>query len=146
MSNGAILAVDFGLIRVGLAVCDPDRRVAVGAGTLIGVSGRTLARTIKKHADDRNADTIVVGTPPVGARYVNEVIKGADKLADALRSMQFSVIRWDEEFTTAKALSDRKTYGGKSNVKRMWVDEAAAILILQDYLEHSNTDCANRLE
>ena len=133
-----MLAVDFGLKRVGLAVCDPDRKVAVGAGSLIGLTGRTLARTIKKQAEDRNADTIVVGSPPVGARGVEEVIGGADKLAEALRKMNFSVIRWDEEFTTARALADRKAYGGKTQAGKSWVDEAAAILILQDYLEHNN--------
>jgi len=139
MSSGAILAVDFGLKRVGLAVSDPSRRVAVGAGTLIGLSGRTLARTVKKQAEDRNVSTILIGSPPEGARDVEEVIEGADNLAKALRKMKFKVLRWDEEFSTAKALSDRKEYGGKSNTKKPWIDEAAAILILQDYLKSNGS-------
>jgi RNase H-fold protein (predicted Holliday junction resolvase) len=77
----------------------------------------------------------LIGSPPEGAREVGEVIAGADNLVKALSKMKFTIIRWDEEFSTARALSDRKKYGGKSNSKKQWIDEAAAILILQDYLE-----------
>lgn len=133
------MAVDFGLKRVGLALCDPSHKVAVGAGILVGLSGRTLARTIKKQAEDRNIKIILIGIPPDGAREVEEVIAGADNLANSLRKMKFTILRWDEEFSTARALADRKKIGGKSKPSKQWIDEAAAILILQDYLARNNS-------
>ncbi len=132
---GALLCVDYGLKRVGLAISDEDRRLAVGAGWLEGLSGRSLARAIMNEADKRGIRGIVIGEPPEGAREVGEVIDGANRLATALGEKGFEVIRWDESFTTATALADRKKYGGKSSKPRGWIDEAAAILILQSYIE-----------
>jgi len=132
---GALLCVDYGLKRVGLATSDEDRRLAVGAGWLEGLSGRSLARTIKNEADKRGIREIVIGEPPEDAREVGKVIDGANRLAEALKKLGFEVVRWDESFTTATALADRKKYGGKSSKPRGWIDEAAAILILQSYIE-----------
>ena len=132
---GTLLCIDYGLKRIGLAISDEDRRLAVGAGWLEDISGRSLARAIKKEADKRGIREIVVGEPPEGSREVGEVIKGADRLTGALKKMGFEVVRWDESFSTATALADRKKYGGKSSKPRGWIDEAAAILILQSYIE-----------
>ena len=138
-SKGPILAVDFGLKRVGLAVCDPGRRVAVGAGYLEGISGRKLARAVKAEAIKRDAGTVLIGEPPEGARGVEPVIKGADILANALQKWGFNVLRWDESYTTSSVLSTRRQYGGKSKTGKGWIDEASAVLILQSYLDYLHT-------
>ncbi len=137
--EGVILAVDYGLKRVGLAVCDPDRRVAVGAGFLKGLSGRKLARAIKAEAQERDVKTILIGEPPEGAREVEPVIEGADNLTDTLQKWGFYVLRWDESYTTSTVLSDRRRYGGKSKTGKGWIDEASAVLILQSYLDYLHT-------
>ena len=128
--SGALLGVDFGLKRVGLAFCDGIHKVAVGAGWLEGLSGRSLARAIKAAASQRKIETIIIGKPPDGAREVEKVITGVKALAASLSKMGFKVIWQDEDFTTARALADRKKIGGKSSKPKGWVDEAAAILIL----------------
>ena len=127
--------MDYGLKRVGLAVCDAERRTAVGVGCIEGLSGRSLARAVKAEAQKRNAKTILIGLPPKGAREVEPVIAGADALADALELAEFRVIRWDESYSTAEALTARRRYGGKSRIGKCWVDEAAAVLILNNYLD-----------
>ncbi|MDP8239101.1 MAG: RuvX/YqgF family protein [Candidatus Hatepunaea meridiana] len=138
MSNisGAILGVDFGLKWVGLAVCDNRQTIAVGAGWLEDISGRSLARRIRIEAEERLAKTILIGQPPIGARNSERVVAGANILAESLRKMGFEVIRWDESYTTAAVLTDRKRIGGKSSKPKGWLDEAAAILILQGYIDN----------
>ncbi len=132
---GAILCVDFGLKRVGLAVTDPRRRTAVGAGCIEGLSGRSLARAVRAEAAKRGVKVILIGQPPQGARGVEPVIRGADALAEASRRFGLEVIRWDESYSTSEALAARRTYGGKSRAGRGWIDEAAAVLILRSYLD-----------
>jgi len=139
--SGVILAVDFGSKKSGLAICDPERRVAVGVGHL-EKSGRALARAVFSIAREKGAESVLVGSPPPGAKNVEPVIAGADKLCDALRKRGMEVLRWDEGYTTAEALRTKKHYGGKSKPKKMWIDEASAILILQSYL----TNYENYLE
>ena len=133
--GGPVLGVDYGLKRVGLAVSDPERRVAVGAGRLEGLSGRALARAIAAAARSRKAGVIVVGAPPAGSRGHDEVAAGASKLAAALARMGFEVVRCDESYTTAEALAAGRRFGGKLTSTKGWVDEAAAVLILQGYLD-----------
>ena len=133
--TGAILSVDFGLKRTGLAVCDENRRAAVGAGWLEGLSGRSLARKIRDEAAKRQIDTILIGDPPAGARDSDKVIEGAEALAEALIGLGFEVMRWNEDFTTASVLADRRKIGGKSSKHKGWIDEAAAVLILKSYIE-----------
>ena len=135
MDKGAILAVDYGLKRVGLAVCDPDRKVAVGAGMIENLSGRKLARAVYKEAVDRNAKVVLVGLPPEGATDVEPVIEGADRLSNNLQKMGMEIWRWDESFTTFEALKSRRMIGGKSKRKKKWVDEAAAVIILRTFLD-----------
>ena len=133
--GGAILAIDFGLKQTGVAISDPNRRVAVGIGILENLSGRALARAVFAIARDRGATTVLVGSPPVGARNVEPVILGADKLSSALEKRGIKIARWGEAYTTAEALKAREHYGGKIKHGKKWIDEAAAILILQSYLD-----------
>jgi len=132
---GTILGIDYGLKRVGLAVSDENGRLAVGAGWLEGLSGRSLARRIKAEADKRNAKLVVIGQPPEGVRDSDRVAAGADELAAALEKMGLETKRHDESYTTSTVLAERKKYGGKSSKPRGWIDEAAAILILQSYID-----------
>ena len=133
--NEVILGVDYGLKRVGLAVGYLSQRMAVGAGWLEGLSGRSLARAVKAEAVKRGSGVVVIGQPPEGARDNDRVIAGADSLVAALERMGMKVVRWDESYTTSAVISDRKKYGGKSSRPRGWIDEAAAILILQSYID-----------
>ncbi len=137
MKDG-ILAVDFGLQRTGLAVCDSNRRVAVGAGNLSDLKNRALARSIIQAAESRGIKTILVGEPPPDAREVEAVIDGANNLCVRLEQHGFNVIRWDEDCTTAEALAARKHIGGKSSKGKKWIDEASAIILLQRYLDYLN--------
>ncbi len=138
-SLGAILGVDYGLRRVGLSICFDKQRLAVGAGWLEGLSGRTLARAVKAAAVERNAGLIVIGQPPEDARDADRVTAGADALTASLKRMGLKVVRWNEDYTTAAVLKERRKYGGKSSKPKGWVDEAAAIFILQDYIDNRQT-------
>jgi len=140
--SGVILAVDYGLTYVGLAACDFRGRVAVGAGRLEGLGARALGRAVCAAARQRNAKKILIGSPPVGAHNVKLVIEGANKLASSLERMGFEILRWDESYTTAAALAFKRHIGGKSKPTKEWIDEAAAIILLQSYLDAHKRESA----
>lgn len=135
LPDGAILAVDFGLKRVGVAVCDPGRRVAVGVKCLDGLSGRALVREVARLADERCARVILIGEPPAEARGAGPVIAGADALAKSLTAKGFVIVRWSEAYTTAQVLSDRKRLGGKGGKTAGWQDVGAAVVMLREFLD-----------
>jgi|GEM_PF-5303199 len=128
------MGVDYGLKRTGLAVTDPDRRVAVGAGVLNGLKRRELMRTVMRKARERGARTVVIGLPDDGWRDNGLVRSGALRLGAALRGHGFEVIFHSESHTTSSVLRDHKIPGTRLPRQRGWLDEGAAILIVNDYL------------
>jgi len=133
--DGAILAVDYGLRCCGLAVCDTERRLAVGIGVLTGLAGRALTRAVKREAELRRINEIVVGLPCASGASGCAAAAGAERLSQALGKSGMIVHRWNEAYSTAEALSAKRHYGNSHNKPRGWEDEAAAVLILQNYLD-----------
>lgn len=136
-SRGRLLGVDLGTVRIGLALSDPDQRVATPAGTVEVEEPQDLpriARSIAGEADRRRAVGVVVGLPltPQGregaaARRVRDI---AQILADGL-----PVELWDERFSTVEAERAMAVAGADSRERRHAVDRVAATLILRGYLE-----------
>ncbi|MFN3820717.1 MAG: RuvX/YqgF family protein [bacterium] len=133
--SGTILAVDVGLKRCGLAISDPQRRVAVGAGSLTIKDFKELAEKITYEAQRRQVTTLLISKPQPFSPSSRELSIKIESLAQALRKQTFLVILWNEAFTTAQALRERKFYGGRGKSQKKWVDEAAAVLLLQNYLD-----------
>jgi len=131
--TGRLLGVDYGLRRVGLAVCDHEGRIAVGAGRLTGTGPREVISRIIAEAKLREVDGIVIGEPTT-TRGNEELLEGVEQLKKALLNRGFKVTGWPEAYTSAAALTARKHFGGKKNSDKSWTDEAAAIILLQDYL------------
>jgi putative Holliday junction resolvase len=135
-AEGRILAIDYGTKRVGVAVSDPLRVIAQGLGTLQndGSLFRELAGIIR----EGSVSLVVVGMPygPDGglggkAEEVTEFIR---KLRDAV---PVPIDTWDESYTTIDAQRAFVSGGMRQKKRRekSRVDEMAARLLLQEYLE-----------
>lgn len=146
IEDRTILGIDFGLTFTGIAVSDKQRKLAVGVTTLDNLTGRALVRAVKSIADARKARTIVIGSPYevddslLDMSDINHcntrVVMGIMDLAEALQNAGFEIILWDEAYTTATVLSDRRRLGGGKNSRtKDWLDMAAATVILQSYLD-----------
>jgi putative Holliday junction resolvase len=135
--TGRVLAIDFGTRRVGLALSDPLRITASGAGTL--ANDGALISHLRTLVQDREVVLVVVGLPyaPDGgeglsARAVRDFI---GRLEEAL---EVPIETWDESFSTVEAQKLLR----ESGVRRMQrrergrVDEMAARILLREYLDH----------
>lgn len=131
--TGRLLGVDFGLKRIGLAICDSEGRIAVGAGRIQGTNSKALIVKVIDEARSRGVQGVIVGQPNV-TRGNEDVIDGVTRLVDQLTKSGFQVATWSEAYTSAEALTARKYFGGKKSSDKSWTDEAAAIILLQDYL------------
>ncbi len=133
-----VLGVDFGTRRIGLAFSDPDERIAFPDRILTGTPESAIAE-ITNAADERTADTIVVGLPRNMDGTHGEMAERATAFADELSdATPAEVVTWDERLTTAQA--ERAMLGGdlsrKKRKKRR--DALAAQLLLQSYLDSRN--------
>jgi putative Holliday junction resolvase len=138
--RGRVLALDLGAVRIGIAVSDPDRSVALPAGTL-RVAGapqdlRSVAGLVREHA----VTEVVVGHPLAMSGSRGEAARRAEEFAEGLRAVVgVPVHLQDERLTTVQAERDLRSAGAGSRQRRRAVDEAAATLILRAYLERTGS-------
>lgn len=133
----AILALDWGLRRVGVAVSDGLGLMAHPVGTIPAGPGAELAERVRRLAAERGADRIVLGLPRNMDGTEGESAARARRLAEDLRAATgLPVDLWDERLTSWEA--DRILSGASrpSPEKRKMIrDTLAACLILQGYLD-----------
>lgn len=130
---GQILAVDYGTRRVGVAVSDSEGRFALPLETL-DVPARSRAAAVAHLAQERGADTVVVGRPKRSAGEDSSLWPEIQKFADSLRARGLNVVFEDEAYTSAEA-SARLPKGRKSEKEKGHIDAVAASLILRAYLD-----------
>ena len=139
-----ILALDFGRARIGVAISDDLQLLAHPLET-ISTKERPESR-IARIVDDKNVDHIVAGVPrqmngQIGAA-ATEVLQFVEKLRTILPC---PVVTWDERLTTAAAHRALGEAGKKTRHTRGYVDQVAAQMILQSYLDHraANAEAQN---
>jgi putative Holliday junction resolvase len=131
-----ILGLDMGAKRIGLAVSDPLGITAQGLEVWVRRGREADLAHILKVAREYHVQQIVVGLPRhmdgrLGAA-APEIQEFADALGQALRG---EVIFWDERLTTAAAERLLIQADVSRKRRRQVVDQLAAVLILQSYLD-----------
>ena len=138
-----IMAVDFGQVRTGLAVCDESEILASPLAVVAG-DGRMLVQKIVRYVAERRAEMIVVGLPVNMDGTHGKSAKQSEALAEKLRrETGLPVILRDERLTTVsahKALNETNTRGQK---RKAVIDAVAAVLILEDYLRFRRNKVAD---
>ncbi|MBE6778063.1 MAG: Holliday junction resolvase RuvX [Ruminococcaceae bacterium] len=131
-----IMAVDLGLKRTGLAICDAQERLASPIGTWEEWDLTRLARRIADEALARRAEMLVVGHPRNMDGSRGESAQRAEDFAHALESLtQLPVRLWDERMTTVSAIGYLNQTDVRGRKRKQVVDTVAATIILQDYLD-----------
>jgi putative holliday junction resolvase len=135
--SGRVLGLDLGQARIGVAVSDPDRRVAVPVGTIrtgAPLDLKAVARLVR----EKEIGEIVVGHPVTLAGRPGEAADQAEQFAQALRDfLNLPVTLQDERLTTVEAERNLREAGVRGRERRAVVDQAAAVLILQAYLDRT---------
>ena len=138
-----ILALDFGRARIGVAISDELQLLAHPLVT-IPTKDRPESR-IARIVDDKNVDHIVAGIPrQMNGRIgtaATEVLQFVEKLRAILPC---PVVTWDERLTTAAAHRALRDAGKKTRHTRGYVDQVAAQMILQSYLDRLAQEKATR--
>jgi putative Holliday junction resolvase len=129
-----ILALDFGRARIGVAISDELQLLAHPLETIPAneQAKPRLAQIIR----EKKVDHVVVGIPrqmngQMGAAAA-EVLRFVEKLRTILSC---PVVTWDERLTTVAAHRALRDAGKKTRETRAYVDQVAAQMILQSYLD-----------
>jgi putative Holliday junction resolvase len=130
-----ILAVDWGMRRIGLAVSDPSGVIPSALPTLV-VRGREHAiEGVVKVVAEQEVERIVVGLPLLMSGARGRAAEAAEAFAALLAERTgLTVETYDERLTSA--LSQRRMHeaGMKPGRAKERVDQGAAMALLESYL------------
>lgn len=134
------LALDIGEVRVGVAVSDPDARVASPVCVLPAAEVLTHAATFRRVLEDWEPDVLVCGLPRTLAGeegpQAERIRASAEKIAASCGlPLEFA----DERLSSAQAKRILREQGLSERAMRGKVDSVAASLFLQSWLDARHT-------
>lgn len=131
-----ILSIDYGMKRTGLAVTDPLQIIATGLTT---VETQMLMKFLKEYISKEEVERIIIGEPrnlDDSATHATEaVLQFKKRLNKEFPDIHVDSV--DERYTSKMATRAMIDMGMKKKDRRnkALVDEIAATMMLQEYLE-----------
>src|SRR6476646_11689564 len=129
-----ILGFDFGRARIGVAISDELQLLAHPLETI--PANQQSAARVAEIVREKNVDRVVAGIPrqmngQIGSA-ATEVLAFVEKLRAILPC---PIVTWDERLTTVAAHRALRDAGKQTRDTRGYVDQVAAQMILQSYLD-----------
>lgn len=133
-----MLGLDLGEARIGVAISDPERRVAVPLGT-VRTGAPNDVKAIAGIVAERGVTEVVVGLPTTLAGREGAAAEHARTFAGTLREvLGLTVTLEDERLSTVQAERRLAEAGVRGRDRRRSVDRSAATVILQAYLDRAH--------
>src|SRR5205823_13337413 len=133
--GGRVLGLDLGQARIGVAISDDARRLAVPVGT-VRTGAPQDVKAIAALVLEHEATEIVVGLPLSLSGREGEAADHARRFAEALRGfLGVPVHLQDERLSTVEAERNLKRGNVTGRARREVIDQAAAAVILQSWLD-----------
>ena len=144
--RGRRLGVDVGTVRIGVASSDPDGILATPVETVRRDRTDKHVKRLARLVTDMDVVEVVVGLPRTLAERTGPSAVDAITVADALaaRIAPIPVRLVDERLTTVTAQRELREAGIKAKGQRAMIDQAAAVGILQTWLDQRRAVLADR--
>ena len=128
------LGIDPGAARIGIALSDDIGFMAHPLQTL--QTGKESVAQIAAIAKEKASQVIVIGLPRNMNGTYGPAAEKSRELAALLTPLTTAkIILWDERLTTAMATKQLQLAGRNTREQRQVIDQAAAVQILQDWLD-----------
>ncbi|OBK26982.1 Holliday junction resolvase RuvX [Mycobacterium asiaticum] len=135
--RGRRLGIDVGTVRIGVAASDPDGILATPLETVRRDRSGKHVRRLAALATELEAVEVIVGLPRTLADRIGQSAQDAIEVAGELaeRVAPTPVRLADERLTTVTAQRSLREAGVRAKQQRSVIDQAAAVAILQGWLD-----------
>lgn len=132
-----VMAFDYGLRRVGVAVSDPLQIIANPLNTLQVKNQRDALEQIMELCREYEPELMIVGYPiGTGGNKTGQTRIVDDFIAELKKHTGLEVIIWDERFTSVEARSRLQEQGIRiQESNKGLIDQMSARIMLQEYLD-----------
>ena len=129
-----ILGLDFGRARIGVAISDELQLLAHPLETI--QANQQAAARIAEIVREKKIDHVVAGIPKCMNGQIGQAATEVLEFVEKLRAIVLCrIVTWDERLTTVAAHRALRDAGKKTRHTRGYVDQVAAQMILQSYLD-----------
>ena len=132
---GRLLAIDYGARRVGLALSDPLKMIASPYRTIINNNNTILIEEIETIIAAEDVELTIIGLPLGMAGQKTEQTKKVEEFVDKLIDRGIIIKYEDERWSSVAAKRSMKEQNIKSGHNKDLVDQTAAAIFLQQYLD-----------
>src|SRR5215475_15243265 len=134
--RGALVGLDLGTKTIGVAVSDPDRKLATAVETITRKTFTTDAARINALAHERRAVGIVLGLPINMDGSEGPRAQSTRAFARNLATLtELPIALWDERLSTAAVERELITANVRRKKRAAVIDQYAAAFILQGALD-----------
>jgi putative Holliday junction resolvase len=130
-----ILGLDVGDVRIGVAISDEIGFAAHPLCTITRKNRKTDMAAICDLINAHQVDAVVIGLPLMLSGEIGIQAEKVQKFANRLKQeARIPIHLWDERLTTVEAEDILRDAGKPRKKRRQVIDQVAAVLILDEYL------------
>lgn len=134
--SGRVAAVDFGTVRIGIAISDPDWTLASPYENYTRRGPQRDAQRFQRLVAEENVSLFVVGLPVHADGRESEKSREARRFGRWLAEVTGVPVEWfDERFTSKEAEGFLREAGMRKRGRKQRIDKVAAQILLAAYLE-----------
>jgi len=131
---GRVAAIDYGLKRIGIALSDKDKKIALPVCLVEG--GKKAAQNITMALPMKEVELILIGLPLLMNGKKGDMAHLVEKFAQDLETVGgVPILLWDERLSSKHADSMLKEISLNRKERSAKIDMMAATLLLQSYLD-----------
>ena len=135
---GRILGVDYGEIRIGLALSDDTKTIAFPYKTIKNKNVNFLLNFLRKLNSEKSVESIVVGLPLGMDGRDTQQTKKVRIFSDSIGILGLPIFLQDERLTSVSAKKSLIKQNIKTGHNKEKIDEIAASILLQQFLDVNN--------
>ena len=138
-TKSRLLGVDMGTKRIGISICDENRKIATPLETIEFTNIKNLSLRFKELILENNIKGIIVGLPlNMDGTEGPSAQSIKDKLKHIYNDLEIPAVLWDERLSTVGSfnLSSQLDVNVSKRVKN--IDQNSAAFILQGVLDYLN--------
>ena len=130
------LGIDFGDVRVGLALSDLTKTISKPFDTIKYINLEELSLQLKVIIEQNEVDTLVVGIPfNMSGKDTKQTVKVREFVLFTENTINLPIHLIDERLTSKEAEKTMHALNIKTGYNKGTIDKIAAAIILQEYLD-----------
>lgn len=135
-SPNRIVAIDYGIKRMGLSISDENQKIALPWTTITGGVSELISKLQSRKEEIK---TILIGLPLLMNGAKGEMAICVEKFAQTLQeTLQLPVVLVDERLSSKHAEASLRETGASRKKNSEKTDQVAAALLLESYLQKNS--------